>query len=179
MAQCAEGTMTLNEVLKDILDREGWPTYTNYPADRGGPTKGGLTLEAVRAWRRRPVSKRELVRLTKREALDILKYNYVNTNGIHRVSGALQRQLIDSAVLSGPSVAVKDLQRGLGRLRQDGLIGPVTLGRIETHGPDRAAQLLTVERTIRLAKIVAKDPTQLMFLVGWVRRALFFLPGVN
>ena len=39
--------MTTEQVITDILRREGWPKYTNRAADKGGPTKGGITLETL------------------------------------------------------------------------------------------------------------------------------------
>ena len=171
--------MTISEILEGVLDREGWPTVTDHPNDRGGFTKGGITLRSVEQWRGRPVPRRELERLKKEEALEILERRFVNTNGIHRVPDvALKTQVIDNAVLSGPVNAVKDLQRAL-LVRQDGIIGPITLGRIDSVGAVKVRQRLAVTRTLRLAKIAAKDSTQNVFLVGWLKRSLGFLPSVD
>lgn len=171
--------MTISDILDGVLTREGWPTVTDHHHDRGGLTKGGITLRAVEQWRRRPVTRLELHRLTKGEALAILERSFVSTNGINRIPDeALKTQVIDNAVLSGPMNAVKDLQRAL-RVRQDGIIGPITLRRIASVGRVVTRQRLVVTRTLRLAKIAAKDPTQGVFLVGWLRRSLGFLPAVN
>ena len=171
--------MTIPDILEGVLLREGWPTVTNHPQDRGGLTKGGITQRAVEQWRGRSVTRMELECLTKVEALAILERGFVDTNGIHRVLDLpLKTQIIDNAVLSGPVNAVKDLQRAL-KVRQDGLIGPVTLGRIESIGTTVVRQRLAVTRTLRLAKIAAKDPSQNVFLVGWLKRSLGFLPSVQ
>src|SRR5690606_9651751 len=37
----------IDKLITDVMRREGWDKYTNHPADRGGPTKWGITL---RAW---------------------------------------------------------------------------------------------------------------------------------
>nr|WP_222532573.1 glycosyl hydrolase 108 family protein [Azospirillum sp. 412522] len=42
-------------IIDTILRREGWPRYTDRPSDRGGPTKGGITLATLTNWRKRPV----------------------------------------------------------------------------------------------------------------------------
>jgi len=170
--------VTIPDILEGVLRREGWPTITDHPQDRGGLTKGGITRRAVEDWRGRSVTRMELKGLTKREALTILEQSFVSTNGIHRVPDEeLKTQLIDNAVLSGPVNAVKDLQRAI-KVRQDGLIGPVTLGRIESIGRTAVRQRLAVTRTLRLAKIAAKDSSQNVFLVGWLKRSLGFLPAV-
>ena len=169
----------IRKILVAVLEREGWPKMTNHPRDRGGLTKGGITHRTVEQWRGRRVTRRELERLTEREALSILERRFVETNGIQRIGdGALKTQVIDNAVLSGPVNAVKDLQRAL-RVRQDGIIGPITRKRIAAVGPAETRQRLVVTRTLRLAKIAAKDPTQNVFLVGWLKRSLGFLPAVT
>jgi lysozyme family protein len=169
----------IREILSGVLEREGWPEVTNHPRDRGGLTKGGITHRTVEQWRGRRVTRRELERLQKSEALEILERRFVETNGIQRLDDeALKTQMIDDSVLSGPVNAVKDLQRAL-RVRQDGIIGPITLGRIEAVGRKVTGQRLAITRTLRLAKIAAKDPTQNVFLVGWLKRSLGFLPAVT
>jgi lysozyme family protein len=171
--------VTIAEILEGVLVREGWPTVTDHPHDRGGLTKGGITRGAIQQWRGRPVTRRDVERLSKGEALAILERGFVNTNGIHRVLDLpLKTQIIDNAVLSGPVNAVKDLQRAL-KVRQDGLIGPITLGRIDAVGAPTVEQRLVVTRSLRLAKIAAKDPSQNVFLVGWLKRSLGFLPSVQ
>ena len=171
--------MTIPEILEGVLIREGWPTVTEHPHDRGGLTKGGITRRAVEQWRGRQVTRQEMERLLKGEALAILERGFVHTNGIHRVPDQeLKTQIIDNAVLSGPVNAVKDLQRAL-KVRQDGLLGPNTLRRIDSVGGATVRQRLVVTRTLRLAKIAAKDSSQNVFLVGWLKRSLGFLPAVH
>ena len=95
--------MTLDEVLETVLDTEGWPTYTVHPNDKGGPTKGGITLRTLESWRHHRCTRAELQRLSKDEALSILRRVYVDANGIHKLATiSLQAQVIDDAVLSGP-----------------------------------------------------------------------------
>lgn len=164
----------ITDILRDVLKREGWPTYTEHPQDRGGPTKGGITIRTLRQWRQRPCTRKELQKLDEREALQILERRYVEANGIHRLTGTLQEQVIDNAVLSGPQLAVKDLQRAVGTTT-DGIIGNITLGAIEQLGADKVERSLAVERALRLAAFVQKNPEQIVFLVGWLRRVLSFI----
>jgi lysozyme family protein len=167
--------MTTQEILEGVLGREGWPKFTNIKQDRGGPTKGGITKRTLEQWRGRPCTIKELQNLKKAEALEILERRYVDSNGIRKVKDDLLRaHLTDDAVLSGPVLAVKDLQRALG-VKRDGIIGPVTLGKIAGVGERETSRLLAIARTIRLARIVANDPTQLVFLVGWVTRSMEFI----
>lgn len=163
-------------VLLEILEREGWPQYTNHPQDRGGPTKGGITLSTLRSWRNRPkLDEKELQLLKKEEAVSILYHRYVECNGIQKLKeGRLRNQVIDNAVLSGPYIAVKDLQNAVG-VSDDGVIGPITLKAIHKKGSRRCNILLAVQRSLRLARFVQKNPNQLVFLVGWLNRCLEFV----
>ena len=163
-------------VLLEILKREGWPQYTNHPQDRGGPTKGGITLSTLRSWRNRPrLDEKELKALKEEEALSILFHRYVECNGIQKLEESkLRNNVIDNAVLSGPFLAVKDLQKAVG-VSDDGIIGPITLKAIQEIGLNHSNRLLAVQRSLRLAKFVQKNPNQLVFLVGWLNRCLEFV----
>ena len=100
---------------------------------------------------------------------------YAEANGIQRVTDLdLRTQLIDDAVLSGPFIAAKDLQEALGVV-VDGIIGPQTLAAITRDGAAVVGRRLVVERSLRLARHVQQHPDQLVFLVGWLSRALSFL----
>ena len=188
--------MSISTVLSDILEREGWPAYTEHPNDKGGPTKGGITIRTLEAHRHRRCTRTELKRLTEEEALAILRRRYVEVQGINTLSdGDLQEQVIDNGVLSGPDIAVKDLQRAIasvlqdmrdegvvgdhlgfrGVLKVDGIIGPKTNAAIAGLSPAVIGRRLAVERALRLARIVAKEPDQSVFLVGWLTRALSFI----
>jgi len=168
--------VTEQDILESVLTREGWPTYSLHPNDGGGPTKGGITLRTLESWRGRRCTRAELKRLKKEEALAILKRRYVETNGINRVDHmGLRSQLIDDAVLSGPMLAVKDLQAALDTVTVDGIIGPETLAAVERDMPEVVGRRLAVERTIRLVRFVKSKPDQMVFLVGWVRRCLSFV----
>ena len=168
--------MSIPSVLRDVLEREGWPAYTEHPNDKGGPTKG-ITLRALENWRGRRCTRAELKRLTEEEALAILRRRYVEVQGINTLSdGDLQEQVIDDGVLSGPQTAVKDLQRAIrGKLKIDGIVGPKTNAAIARLCPDVVGRRMAVERALRLARIVAKEPEQSVFLVGWLTRALSFV----
>ena len=168
--------MSIPSVLLDVLEREGWPAYTAHPNDKGGPTKG-ITLRALENWRGRRCTRAELKRLTEEEALAILRRRYVEVQGINTLSdGDLQEQVIDDGVLSGPQTAVKDLQRAIrGKLKIDGIVGPKTNAAIARLCPDVVGRRMAVERALRLARIVAKEPEQSVFLVGWLTRALSFV----
>lgn len=169
------------KILGEVLEREGWPTYTEHEHDRGGPTKGGITLRTLESWRQRRCTRKELKRLDEQEAIKILYRLYVETHGIYHIKDAtLQEQVIDNSVHSGPALAVKDLQRSLD-VKADGIIGSITLGAIESAARGSAIGLsqlcskVAITRALRLARFVQKNPDQVVFLTGWLTRVLSFI----
>ena len=166
--------MNVDTILADILQREGWPAYTDDSRDRGGPTKGGITMRTLEAWRGRRCTRKELRTLGEDEALRILKRRYVEANGINRLDRLpIQAQVVDSAVLSGPYLSILDLQKALGIVVVDGICGPKTT-RACVDAADDLPVRLAVIRALRLARHVTKNPDQLCYLNGWLSRALSF-----
>ena len=164
----------VDTILADILQREGWPTYTEDERDRGGPTKGGITQRTLEAWRGRRCTRKELRNLSEDEALRILKRRYVEANGINRLDRLpIQAQLVDDAVLSGPYIAIQDLQKALGTVVVDGICGPKTTRACVEADPHLSVQLAVI-RALRLARHVTKHPDQICYLNGWLSRALSF-----
>jgi lysozyme family protein len=189
---------TITTILRGVLTREGWPTYTEHPHDRGGPTKGGITLRTLEAARGRRCNRQELRRLTEEEALQILRKNYTSQQGIYRlIDLPILAQVIDSAVLSGCVHAAKDLQTAVGAVA-DGIIGPRTMAKVHACDPSALAVSVAVARAKRLCGFVAanrerfkeavaavekiddlrtlvrKDKDQSVFLKGWMNRVLQF-----
>ncbi len=142
--------MSVEEILEGILRREGG--FVDHPADKGGPTKFGITQRTLGAWRQKAVTRDEVQALTKTEALEIYRERYIAPfEG--EIVPTLLPQVIDIAVLHGVGTAkrmVEKLKRE-GRLSNRGLLG---------------------ERIDLVAEIVKQNPEQRVFLKGWLRRAL-------
>jgi lysozyme family protein len=165
----------IENALNDVLEREGWPAYTEHPHDKGGPTKGGITLRTLEQWRQRRLTRQSLQQLQKPEALAILERRYVDSNGINKIPNTLLKiQVIDNAVLSGPVLAAKDLQKVL-KVARDGIIGKRTLAALEKRNIRDVHNQLAVTRSLRLVRFTQKNPEQLTFLGGWMNRTLSFI----
>jgi lysozyme family protein len=102
--------MTVDQIIDEILRREGWPKYTNRASDRGGPTKGGITLATLRAWRAAQpyVSAADVEALTEAEVRTIYRHRYVIEPGYAAIAdAALRGVVVDCAVLYGTDDAKK------------------------------------------------------------------------
>ena len=175
--------MDVDELIDALIDREGG--YANHPADRGGPTKYGIT-EAVARAHGYSGAMRDLPR---DEAAAIYKRLYwlrPRFDQVAKRSSAVAAELFDTGANMGPAVAATFLQRALSALNRDrsdypdlvpdGRIGPATLAALdsffELRGRDtgetvllRALDALQGERYIRLAE---RRPANETFLYGWL-----------
>ncbi len=181
--------MTDAEIIDGILQREG-STYTDRSSDRGGATKFGITIDTLASYRGHGVTPSEVAELTRGEARAIYQREFIERPGFtHVANDRLRALLIDYSVNSGPSRAVKALQRALG-VPEDGRLGPETLGKIAgAHSQlwlDQVYDSVLGDRIRHYVDIVLTDPhvrrfrsehpdTQLGNLRGWISRALEFL----
>ncbi len=161
------------EVLDALIESEGG--FVHHASDYGGPTNMGITLATLRRWRRGPVSIDDVKALTRDEALTIYREQYFQKTKIDQLPNTVQAAVLDDAVLSGPATAIKSLQRHLRDAKVDGIIGPQTLSLITGVPSGELLTNLVRSRVERYCRIAQRDTSQVVFLVGWVRRAMRFL----
>ena len=168
---------TVDEMITDILVREGG--FVDHPADRGGPTKFGVTQKTLSAWLGRPATIEDVRDLEEGTARRIYEKNYFLAAGLDQLPPALQAQAFDIAINSGPRRAIKLVQAvinqtGFGPVQRDGIMGPKTAeaaAKAAEHLGQALGNALADERAKFYQRIVAADPSQAAFLKGWLRRA--------
>jgi lysozyme family protein len=156
----------MDDLLMEIIEREGH-RETDNPNDSGGRTKFGISERFhPEAWKDGPP--------TLEQAKNIYFAQYVILPGFHNVRpDYLMEQLADFGVLSGPATAIKHLQRIL-HVEADGELGPITLGVLAQRNPLQINNLLVDARIRMFVRLAQRRPKDLMFLFGWVERALKF-----
>lgn len=165
----------VNELAPFILKWEGG--FVNHPNDPGGATNMGVTLAT---WKSqgydkdgdRDIDVNDLKKITKEDAISILKKNYWNRwKGDTISSQAVANILVDWVWLSG-AWGIKIPQTLLG-VTNDGIVGPGTLKALEdTIKKDEKkfiAQLYKA-RYDYINKIIANNPKLESFRKGWVNR---------
>ncbi len=172
----------LTRMIDALIAREGG--FVAQAADRGGPTKYGITQATLAAWRGRPVDPAAVAQLAAEEARAIYRARFFAAPGIDRLPPALQEVMLDAAVHMGPRRAVRLLQRLLAAAVGDvggidGIIGPRTAAAaarlVDRLGP-RAAALVLLLRALDLERLIAADPGQRVFARGWQNRLVALLP---
>jgi lysozyme family protein len=177
-----EGVVEVDGLIDGLIEREGG--YVDHPADKGGPTRFGITEAVARAHNYRG-SMRDLSR---EEAVGIYRRIYWQRPGFDQVakcSARVAAELFDTGVNMGPAVAATFLQRALTALNRnagdypdvvpDGRIGEATLAALgaffRCRGKTgetvllRALEALQGERYLRLAE---RRPANEAFLYGWL-----------
>ncbi len=162
---------TVDDLITRIIQRE--KGYVNHPADRGGPTKYGITIDTLRWWRRTPVSAADVEALTEEEARRIYRTNYFTAGGFEAIKDpSLREFMFDFAVNSGVSTASKALQTALdGDIAIDGVIGPQTMGALaKNNNPEALFYKVKCERYELLLRFIGRDAEQAAFATGWANR---------
>ncbi|WP_158657982.1 glycoside hydrolase family 108 protein [Agarilytica rhodophyticola] len=172
----------VNRLIDDVLSKEGG--FVDHPSDKGGATNFGITRQTLAKYLSEKVTVDDVKNLDIKTARDIYEYNYYLSPGIDRLPECIQPFVFDSAVNHGPRQAIKFLQNacnsaGFGALINDGIIGAKTVERsaacFNSLGNWMLVELVA-ERQIFYANIVYRDSGQSVFMVGWMRRAMSFLP---
>jgi len=178
-----EDEQGIESLLEALIEREGG--YVNHRADRGGPTRFGITEAVARAHGFRGA----MESLPRDEAVAIYRRLYWLRPKFDQIAARAPRiaaELFDTGVNMGPAVAATFLQRALTALNRsgkdftdlvpDGRIGPRTLAALEgffeargKRGGEtvlmRALEALQGERYLRLAE---RRPANEAFLYGWL-----------
>jgi len=166
--------MSIDEMLEDLIEKEGG--YINHPADRGGPTKYGITQTTLDEFslEHSEVFFNCVKDITRGYAKRIYRSNYYKKPNLDDLGEErLQTLMFDCCVLHGRGTAVRWLQRACGA-KVDGHLGPQTLQKVKDSGETVYTKVLS-RRINFIANIVARDHSQVVFLRGWISRATEFL----
>jgi lysozyme family protein len=158
-----------DEILATIIRHEG-KTYSNDPADAGGPTKFGITLAVLTAWRGERQAAGDVQSLTQDEAEAIYRSTYIKP--FISLPDPLRLNVIDMAVNAGVGRATKLLQQMVGA-DVDGWIGSQTLSRVAA-----SVDWNTLYVGFRLSfyeNLIVDKPGNRKWRNGWRARALSFL----
>lgn len=174
--------MSAATIIEGLIAREG--DYSDNPADRGGPTRWGIT-EAVARASGYAGSMRDLPR-DFAAAVYIRKYiNEPGFNKVVEVSAPIGEEMIDTGVNMGASIPGAWLQRILNALNQqaklypdlvvDGTIGPATiaalrsmLGKRGADGEKVVLRALNCLQGARYLELTEKRAANETFFYGWM-----------
>lgn len=164
--------MTIDTMLDEVIRREGG--FSHLPQDNGGATKFGITQKTLAFYRKAAVTVDDVKNLTESEAKAIYANLYYSSTNIIKLPDPLDDLIFDFAVNSGPQRAIMALQECLGII-PDGVCGTLTISAVYAADLRTIINKVVAWRIMMYARIVKKDPSQLIFLAGWLSRTLSFL----
>lgn len=126
-------------LLPKILKWEGG--FVNDPTDSGGATNKGVTLATFRAYRKAHKMKiptvEDLKRITDAEVMAILKEFYWDKMQADSIANQSIANLCVNNLWGSGTGYIKTIQGVLG-VKQDGIVGPMTLAKINGWNPQGA-----------------------------------------
>lgn len=174
-------------IIDDLIRREG-KEYSNRPADRGGPTRYGITQKTLSDWRGKPASVDDVKNLSEQEAREIYRERYLIKPGFLGIENEAVRSFaVDSAVQHGPLQAVKFLQLAA-RAFPDGIFGPKTKDAVNRMTAAVLYRRACAQRVRFYGALISHDPElvraklagydlQAENGLGWANRIAEFIEG--
>lgn len=157
-----------------IFKREGG--YVDYENDGGGATNMGITIGTLSRWRNRKISKSEVKALTKDEAVKIYRSYYWDPIRASEIKSQLIAGILfDQAVNRGIKTAARNLQQAYNdisevKIGEDGIIGTESLKAFNFIDEGMLAVTYFKDMQRDYVEIVKKNPSQIVFLKGWINR---------
>lgn len=149
--------------LAAVLKHEGG--YVDHPRDPGGATNKGITIGTFRRYVKPKATKRDLKNITKAQVESVYRQHYWDKVRASELPSGVDYAVFDFAVNSGPSRAVKFLQKVVG-VSEDGRIGPATLEAVSDRDHAKTIETLCDNRLAFLKRL----GTWGTFGKGWSRR---------
>lgn len=164
---------------------------SDHPDDGGGLTKYGVSLKFLgglsgtqsnrdvleRMGIRLPITRQVIYDLTRDQAASLFRWQFWDKLRLGLIPLRPAVVLYDAAVNSGPAQSVKLAQRGYNRcvaygqpLVVDGIMGPATRAAMQLADTDKALTAMLDAREAFFQTIVANNPSQQVFLRGWINR---------
>ena len=157
--------------LAIVLGHEGG--YVNHKSDRGGATNYGVTQKTYSRWLKDEGLPDRRVKEIQQHEVEAIYSLYWKAAHCSYLPDGLDLLVFDMAINSGAKQAIKTLQRALG-VDEDGICGRQTMDAVHEemvagNVEDLIREYIALRRDFYQA-LVRKDPSQGVFLAGWMNR---------
>ena len=153
-----------------MLKDEGGMVLHNVPGDRGGQTYAGIARNMHPKWAGWPfIDKGELP--PTQMVREFYKANFWDDiRGDQITSDRVASNIFNFYVNTGrPAKVLAQVAVGA---TPDGAFGPKTVAAINEADPEKFILTYTLAKIARYRDIVARDRTQIKFIMGWLNRSL-------
>ena len=156
-----------NKLIPIIKRWEGG--YSDNPNDRGGATNSGVTLAVYQSVYGKSKTKNDLKRMTNDQWDYIFTKLYWNKWKADEIKNqSIANILVDWVWMSGYGT-IKKIQSLFG-LTADGIVGNKTISYINSHDQEDVFNKIWNRRKIFYESLVKNNPSQKVFLKGWMNR---------
>lgn len=156
-----------NDSINVVLKNEGG--YADNPLDKGGETNFGISTARY--------PDLDIRSLTKDDAKKIYKRDFWDKNRLYLIRNQKIANLsLDTIVHHGRGVRIlqKALNKSGKNVTVDNKMGPQTRGALNSVAPNLFLNNAVDERVKYMRELIGNDPSQKVFLTGWLRRARSF-----
>ncbi len=175
------------------IDSSKGGSYVDHPNDKGGATKYGISLAFAKTVKdlnlmdkdgNRIITKEDIKKLTFDDAVQIYKKYFWDKFGLDEVEDNQKAFLVfDASVNHGSKGAAKIIQKSLNKigynLLVDGVYGPKTKAALIEADSQEFIQSFQETRTQYYEAIVRANPSQRVFLNGWLNRIKWTTRDLN
>ena len=163
-----------NISVQYTLQNEG-SKYTNNPADSGGPTKYGITLQNLGRWNESkaiPIpTANDVMNLTITEAIQIYHAFFWNPLSLDQiVDQRVATAIFDMGVNMGPGKSAEIAQAVAG-VKADGALGPHSVAAINAKPSRQFLADFIAQIQDHYVELVLAKPDKIVFLKGWLSRS--------
>lgn len=156
-----------NDSISIVLKHEGG--FADNPFDKGGATKYGISQARYPGLNIRDLTLQEAKDIYQRDFWDRYKIGVIRNQNIADLT-------LDMLVLHGQGTRIlqKALNKSGKNITVDNKMGPQTRGALNSVSVNRFVNNAVGERVKYMRGLVSNDPSQKVFLAGWLKRARSF-----
>jgi lysozyme family protein len=143
--------------------------YSWHPEDKGGATCQGVTIGTYREYYGNDKTPEDLKDISYKEWSHIMKTGYWDKCKADKIENQSLAELIADWCVNSGLAAIRKVQEIVG-CKPDGVVGTITLSLINSSDPKELFERIWNARHQHYINIVKKNPSQKVFMNGWMNR---------
>ena len=144
--------------------------YAHNPNDKGGCTMKGVTIDTFRKYYGEYKTCSDLKKITDEQWLHIFEKGYWEPCKANEIENqSIANIIVDWAWMSGTKTTIKKIQKILG-IKTDGIVGKQTINAINSSNQEELFKNIYNKREEFYYNICDNNPSQKIFLIGWLNR---------
>lgn len=143
--------------------------FVNHPDDRGGITNCGITIQTYREYCGQDKTIKDLQNMSYGTWEKIMKNGHWDKCKADMIENQQLAEIIVDWCVNSGSVGIRKVQEIVG-CKPDGIVGTITLSLINAADAEALFDRIWKARQQFYINIVKKNPSQKVFMNGWMNR---------